>query len=183
MGNAALPIWDAIPATKSCEGTGGGRIFDWASRPKDNQILWRSPWWGCWSLLDPDDFWRTGMVTLLWRRIENNPSRKYHSRSGGSTYLPIELCNPSHILINWAMFQHYRGIQCSLEVVTQSSSLTRFVGSTKSDLKTWYTIITQLFTWLTGLETFISTMCLASKMCMQMHWHLSLPPSLFQPEQ
>ena len=94
---------------------GGGRFFDWASRPKDNQILWKSSWWGCWSLLDPDDFWRTGMVTLLRRPIENIPSRKYHSKSGGSTYLPIELCNPLRILINWAMLQQCKGIQCSLD--------------------------------------------------------------------
>ena len=45
-------------------------------------------------------------------------------------------------------------------------------GSTKSDIKTWYLIIRQLSTW----KTFTSTMYLASKMRMQMHWHLSLLP-------
>ena len=40
----------------------------------------------------------------------------------------------------------------------------------------------KLFTWQRGSETSTSTMYLASKMCMQMHWHLSLLPWLFQPE-
>ena len=41
------------------------------------------------------------MKTLLWRRIKNGSSRKYRSRSEGSTCLPTELRNPSCILINW----------------------------------------------------------------------------------
>jgi len=45
-------------------------------------------------LLDPDIFRRIGVATLLRWRIENGPARKYHSRNGGSTYLPTELHNP-----------------------------------------------------------------------------------------
>jgi len=114
MGQVVFPIWDAILATKSCEGTGGGRFLGWASRPKDNQTLWRSPWWDRWSLLHPYIFRRIGVATLLRQRIENGPVRKYHSRSGGSTCLPTELRNSSCILINWAMFQQCSRIQCSL---------------------------------------------------------------------
>jgi len=105
MGHTALPIWDAIPATKSCEGIGSGRLLGWVFGSKNNQTLWRSPRWGQWSLLDLDVFRRTGVVTLLRRRIKNGSSRKYHSRSWGSTYHPTELCNPSCILINWGVFQ------------------------------------------------------------------------------
>ena len=105
MGHIALLIWDAIPAAKSCEGTGSGRILGWASGSKNSQTLWRSPRRDHWSCLDPDIFQRTDVVTLLRRRIKNESSRKYHSESGGSTYLPIELRTLSCILINWAVFQ------------------------------------------------------------------------------
>jgi len=77
MGHIALPIWDAIPATKSCEGTGSGRLLGWAPTSKDDQTLWRSPRRGRWSLLDPDVFRRPGVATLLRRHIKNGSSRKY----------------------------------------------------------------------------------------------------------
>ena len=94
MGHVALPIWDAILATKNCEGTGGGRFLGWASWSKDDQTLWRSSRWGRQSLLDPDIFRRIGVATLLRRRIKNGSSRKYHSRTRGSTCLSTELRNP-----------------------------------------------------------------------------------------
>ena len=49
-------------------------------------------------------------------------------------------------------------------------------------MKTWYLIIMQLSTWPRGSETFTSTMYLASKMRIQMHWRPSLLTWLFQPE-
>ena len=58
--------------------------------------------------------WRTGVATLLRRCIKNGSAREYRSRSRGSPCLPIELRNPSSILINWSMFQQCSGIQCSL---------------------------------------------------------------------
>jgi len=48
-------------------------------------------------------------------------------------------------------------------MVTQNSSLTRFTGSTKSDMKTWYPIITQPSTWERGSETSTLAMYFASK--------------------
>ena len=46
----------------------------------------------------------------------------------------------------------------------------------------WCPITTQQFTWRRSSETSTSTMYLADKMHMQMHWHLLRPPWLFQPE-
>jgi len=114
MDHVALPLWDAIPASKSCKRTGGGRLLSWAPSSKGDQTLWRSPRWGPWSLFDPDIFRRTSVASLLRRHIENGSARKYYRRSGGSTCLPTELCNPSCILINWAIFQQCSRIQCSL---------------------------------------------------------------------
>jgi len=114
IGHVSLPIWDTIPTIKDYERTGSGRLLGWAPRSNDDQTLWRSPRRGRWSLLDPDVFRMTGVTTLLWRRIKNGSSRKYRSRSGRSTYLPTELCNPLRILINWAIFQQCSRIQCSL---------------------------------------------------------------------
>jgi len=188
MGHAAFPMWDAIPTTESCEGTGSGKLLGWAFKSKGDQILWRSPRRGRWSLLDPDVFLRIGVATLLRRRIKNGSSRKYHSRSRSSICLPTELHNPSCILLNWVVFQQCSGIQCLLigiqiadEISVKNlkayyysnSSLTRFVGSTKSNMKTWYPITMQLSTWQIGSKTSTSTMYRASKMRMQMHWHLS----------
>ena len=93
MGHVALPIWDAIPAIKSCEGTGSDRFLGWASRPKGNQTIWRSPRCGRWSLLDSGIFRRTSLATFLWWRVENGPARRYRIRSGGRIGLPTELRN------------------------------------------------------------------------------------------
>jgi len=54
--------------------------------------------------------------------------------------------------------------------------------STKSDMKIWYPIITQLSTWQRGSKTSTSTMYLANKIRIQMHLHLSLLLLLFQLE-
>ena len=51
-------------------------------------------------------------------------------------------------------------LKISKHTVIQSSSLTLFAGSTKSDMKTWYPIITQLFTWQRSSEASTSTMYL-----------------------
>ena len=54
-------------------------------------------------------------------------------------------------------------LKISKHTVTQNSSLTRFTGSTKSDMKTWYPIITQPSTWERGSETSTLAMYFASK--------------------
>ena len=94
MDHVALAIWDAIPTIKSCDGIGSGRRFGWAPRSKGDQILWRFPRRGRWSLLDPDVFRRTSVATLLRRRIKHRSSRKSHSKSEGSTCLPIDYVIP-----------------------------------------------------------------------------------------
>jgi len=98
MGHITLPIRDVIPVTKSCEGTGSGKLLGWTSRFKNDQTVWRSPRWDHWSLHDPDVFQKIGMATLLRRRIKRS-SRKYHSRSEGSTYFPTELHTPRTFLL------------------------------------------------------------------------------------
>jgi len=80
------------------------QIFWLSIQTQGDQTLWRSLRWSCWSLLNSDIFWRTSLATFLWRRVKNEPVRKYCSRSGCSICLPSELCDPSCILINRAMF-------------------------------------------------------------------------------
>ena len=96
MGHIALPIWDAIPATKSCEGTGGDRFLGWASRPTGNQTLWRSPRWGRWSLLDPDIFRKIGVATLLRRASRTGPRENIVAGVG------VVLVSPQNYVISCA---------------------------------------------------------------------------------
>ena len=65
--------------------------------------------------------------------------------------------------------------------VIQSSLSTRFMGSMKSNINTWYSITTQPLTWQRSLKTSTLTIYHVSKMRMQMHLHLSLLYWSFQP--
>ena len=66
--------------------------------------------------------------------------------------------------------------------VIQSSSSTRFAGSTKSDIKTWCPMTTRPLLWRRSLETSTFTMYRITKMHMQRHWRPSLLHWLFQLE-
>ena len=55
----------------------------------------------------------------------------------------------------------------------QNSSPIRFAGSTKSDTKIWCPATIQLSTWQRSSKASTSTMYLANRMHMQMHWHPS----------
>jgi len=62
------------------------------------------------------------------------------------------------------------GSKISKHTVIQNSSLTRFAGSTKSDMKTWRPITTWPLLWQRSLKTSILTIYRVSKIHMQMHW-------------
>jgi len=70
--------------------------------------------------------------------------------------------------------------ETSKRTMIQSSSSTRFAGSTKSDMKTRYPITTQPLIWQRSLKTSTLTMYQVSKMRMHMHWHISLSHWPFQ---
>ena len=103
---------------------------------------------------------------------------------GGSTGLPTELCDPSSVLINRALFQQCDGIQCPLDWDAIADEIgvknPEAYGDSKlivnqvrgeyevrhEDFVPYYNATIHM---AERFKNFSSIMCLASKICMQMY--------------